>query len=115
MANLTRLRMLEDLDGFLLVDNPAGIAFTSVVKTVKRKFNLVKVGHGGSLDAAATGLLVLMVNDANRFVGDVMGADRSYEGVMRLGVSTNTHDVQGEPVPGPGRLSASDVTPELVA
>ena len=115
MANLTRLRMLEDLDGFLLVDKPAGIAFTSVVKAVKRKFNLVKVGHGGSLDAAATGLLVLMVNDANRFVGDVMGADRSFEGVMRLGVSTNTHDVQGEPVLGPGRLSASDVTPELVA
>lgn len=115
MANLTRLRMLEDLDGFLLVDKPAGIAFTSVVKAVKRKFNLVKVGHGGSLDASATGLLVLMVNDANRFVGDVMGADRSYEGVMRLGVSTNTHDAQGEPVAGPGRLSASDVTPELVA
>jgi len=115
MANLTRLRMLEDLDGFLLVDKPAGIAFTSVVKAVKRKFNLVKVGHGGSLDAAATGLLVLMVNDANRFVGDVMGADRSYEGVMRLGTSTNTHDVQGAPVEGPGRLSASDVTPGLVS
>jgi tRNA pseudouridine55 synthase len=92
--------MLEDLDGFLLVDKPAGIAFSSVVKTVRRKFNLVKVGHGGSLDAMATGLLVLLVNDANKFVGDVMGADRAYEGVMRLGLSTNTHDVQGEPTGG---------------
>ena len=92
--------MLEDLDGFLLVDKPAGIAFSSVVKTVKRKFNLVKVGHGGSLDAMATGLLVLLINDANKFVGDVMGADRAYEGVMRLGISTNTHDVQGEPTGG---------------
>ena len=96
MANLTQLRMLEDLDGFLLVDKPAGIAFSSVVKTVKRKFNLVKVGHGGSLDAMASGLMVLLVNDANKFVGDVMGADRAFEGVMRLGISTNTHDIHGE-------------------
>ena len=96
MANLTQLRMLENLDGVLLVDKPAGIAFSTVVKVVKRKFNLVKVGHGGSLDPAASGLLVLLVNDANKFVGDVMGADRAYEGVMRLGVATNTHDTYGE-------------------
>lgn len=96
MANLTRLKMLEDLDGFLLVDKPAGIAFSTVVKVVKRKFNLVKVGHGGSLDPAASGLLVLLVNDANRLVGDVMGADREYEGVMRLGIKTNTCDIYGE-------------------
>ena len=56
MANLVQLRMLEDLDGFLLVDKPAGIAFSTVVKTVKRKFNLVKVGHGGSLDTSAARL-----------------------------------------------------------
>lgn len=98
MANLTQLKMLEDLDGFLLVDKPAGIAFSSVVKAVKRKFNLVKVGHGGSLDAAATGLLVLLINGANRYVGDVMGADRAYSGTMRLGLKTNTHDIQGEKI-----------------
>lgn len=98
MANLTQLRMLEELNAVLLVDKPAGISFATVVKTVKRKFNLVKVGHGGSLDAAATGLLVLLINDANKFVGDIMGADRSWEGTMRLGVRTNTGDAQGEPV-----------------
>lgn len=96
MANLVQLKILEDLNGVLLVDKPAGIAFSTVVKTVKRKFNLVKVGHGGSLDAMASGLLPLLVNDANRHVGDIMGADRSYEGTARLGVSTNTHDVHGE-------------------
>ncbi len=95
MANLTQLRMLENLDGFLLIDKPAGIAFSTVIKTVKRKFNLVKVGHGGSLDAAATGLLVLLINDANKFVGEVMGADRAYTGTMKLGIKTNTHDMQG--------------------
>ena len=95
MANLTQLRMLEDLDGFLLVDKPEGIAFASVVKAVKRKFNLVKVGHGGSLDAMASGLLVLLINDANKFVGNVMGADRAYAGTLRLGRTTDTHDVHG--------------------
>ena len=98
MANLTQLKMLEDLDGFLLVDKPVGIAFSTVVQTVKRKFNLVKVGHGGSLDALASGLLILLIGDANKFANDVMGADRAYEGAMRLGRATNTHDVHGETV-----------------
>ena len=95
MANMTQLRMLEGLDGFLLVDKPAGLPFATVVKTVKRKFNLVKVGHGGSLDAMASGLMVLLVNGANRFVGDVMGADRDWTGTIRLGLRTNTGDVHG--------------------
>ena len=100
MANLTQLRMLEDLNGFLLVDKPAGIPFATVVKTVKRNFNLVKVGHGGSLDAMASGLLVLIVGDANKFANDLMSADRSYEGTMKLGLETNTHDIYGEKVGG---------------
>ena len=90
--------MLEDLDGFLLVDKPAGIAYSTVVKTVKRKFNLVKVGHGGSLDTSASGLLVLLINDANKFVGDVMGADRVHSAVMRLGLRTDTHDMYGRKI-----------------
>ena len=98
MANLAQLRMLENLDGFLLIDKPAGIPFATVVKTVKRKFNLVKVGHGGSLDAMATGLFVVLVNGANRFVADVMGADRDYSGAMRLGRRTSTGDIHGETV-----------------
>ena len=105
MANLTQLRILEGLNGFLLVDKPAGIAFSTVVKTVKRKFNLVKVGHGGSLDAAASGLFILLVNDANKYTAEVMGADRAYTGTIRLGIKTNTRDIQGEAVGG-GDFSA---------
>jgi len=97
MANLTQLKMLEDLSGFLLVDKPAGIAFATVVKAVKRKFNLVKVGHGGSLDAPASGLFVLLLGDANRYADRVMGADRAYEGQVRFGLKTDTGDVHGRP------------------
>ena len=108
MANLTQLKMLEDLNGFLLVDKPTGIAFASVVKAVKRKFNLVKVGHGGSLDAQASGLFVLLLGDANKFVGDVMGADREYAGTIKFGETTDTGDAWGRPVPQPSRLATAE-------
>ena len=108
MANLTQLKILEDLNGFLLVDKPAGIAFSTVVKTVKRKFTLVKVGHGGSLDAQASGLFILLIGDANKFVGDVMGADREYAGTLKLGETTDTGDAWGRPIPLPSRLATLD-------
>ena len=108
MANLTQLKMLEGLDGFLLVDKPVGIAFSTVVKTVKRKFNLVKVGHGGSLDAQASGLFILLIGDANKFVGDVMGADREYTGTLKRGETTDTGDAWGRPIPLPTRLATLD-------
>ncbi len=102
MANLVQLRMLENLDGFLLVDKPAGLAFSTVVKAVKRKFNLVKVGHGGSLDAMASGLFVLLIGDANKFTADVMGADRLWTGSILFGKKTDTGDVYGREIPGAG-------------
>ena len=108
MANLTQLKMLEGLDGFLLVDKPVGIAFSTVVKTVKRKFNLVKVGHGGSLDAQASGLFILLIGDANKFVGDVMGADREYTGTLKRGETTDTGDAWGRTIPLPARLATLD-------
>jgi len=89
------MKILEGVSGFLPVDKPRGIAFSSVMKTVKRKFNLVKVGHGGSLDAYATGLFVIVVGDANRLAGELMGADRAYEGTAILGRRTDTRDVFG--------------------
>ena len=108
MANLAQLKMLEDLSGFLLVDKPAGIAFASVLKAVKRKFNLVKVGQGGSLDAQASGLFILLLGDANKFVGNVMGADREYTGTLKLGATTDTGDAWGRPIPLPSRVASVD-------
>ena len=115
MANLTQLKMLEDLNGFLLVDKPAGLAFSSVVKAVKRKFNLVKVGHGGSLDAMASGLMVLLIGEANKFVADVMGADRAYEGTVRFGLRTDTHDVHGRALGESADFAALDDPARLSA
>ena len=98
MANLDSIARLAELDGVLLVDKPTNISSHDVVKAVKQYFNLVKVGHGGTLDPNATGLLVLLVGDATRLSADLMGRDRTYSGVMRLGRATNTFDREGETV-----------------
>ena len=92
MANLDSIARLAELDGVLLVDKPTNISSHDVVKAVKQYFNLVKVGHGGTLDPNATGLLVLLVGDATRLSADLMGRDRTYSGVIRLGRTTNTFD-----------------------
>lgn len=118
MANLTQLKMLESLDAVLPVDKPQGIPFATAVKAVKRRFGLVKVGHGGSLDAMASGLLVLLINGANRFAADVMGADRAYEGELRLGRRTDTHDCHGrvlEELLPEGASAPADLAERLTA
>ena len=110
MANLTQLRQLETLNGLLLVDKPAGIAFSSVVKSVKRKFNLPKVGHGGSLDAMASGLMIVILGETNKFADRIMGEDREYEGTVRLGLKTNTGDIYGAEVPGAAAEFGKDLS-----
>lgn len=96
-----------DPDGLLLVDKPAGMTSHDVVNAVRKMFNIKKAGHGGTLDPAATGLLVLLLGRATKLSDAVMGGDKTYEGVMRLGTSTTTQDAEGEPIGGadPGGLS----------
>lgn len=95
MANLGSIAMLAELDGVLLVDKPANMSSHDVVKAVKSAFNLVKVGHGGTLEPNATGLLVLLVGDATRLSGEIMGRDRAFEATVRLGRVTDTQDREG--------------------
>lgn len=85
----------RDLDGILLVDKPAGVTSHDVVAMVRRRFRLSKVGHGGTLDPMATGLLVLLLGRGTKASARVMGADKVYEGTMHFGVRTDTQDVDG--------------------
>ena len=95
MAYLANIAMLAELDGAILVDKPAGISAHDVMKAVKTRFNLVKVGHGGTLDVTATGLFVLLLGDATRLAADLMGADRAYSVTLTLGRETDTGDRAG--------------------
>ena len=85
-----------DPNGILLVDKPAGMTSHDVVNAVRKMFNIKKAGHGGTLDPSATGLLVLLIGNGTKFSDKIMGGDKTYEGVMRLGVDTATQDADGE-------------------
>src|SRR6266852_1069710 len=82
-------------DGLLLVDKPAGISSAAVVAKVRRIFDGVKAGHTGTLDPFATGLLPLALGEATKLAGYLTDADKGYEGVIRLGIRTDSHDRTG--------------------
>jgi tRNA pseudouridine55 synthase len=84
------------IPGLLLVDKPAGITSHDVVSRVRKLAGTKKVGHAGTLDPMATGLLVLGIESATKLLTFVVGADKTYEATIRLGSSTITDDREGE-------------------
>ncbi|SFL84475.1 tRNA pseudouridine(55) synthase TruB [Geodermatophilus ruber] len=82
--------------GLLLVDKPGGMTSHDVVARARRALSVRRVGHAGTLDPMATGLLVLGVGTATRLLGHVGGHDKTYEATLRLGQATVTDDREGE-------------------
>ncbi len=99
-------------DGLLVVDKPAGWTSHDVVGRCRRLASTKKVGHAGTLDPMATGVLVLGVGRATRLLGHLSLTDKSYEATIGLGVTTVTDDVEGEVLE---QLDASSVTDEALA
>lgn len=96
-----------DESGLLLVDKPAGWTSHQVVGRVRRLLGTRKVGHAGTLDPMATGVLVVGVNRATRLLGHLALHDKDYVATMRLGVSTVTDDAEGQII---DRVDASAVS-----
>ena len=94
----TRPPPSDPFDGVLLVDKPAGPTSHDIVAGIRRMFRIDKVGHGGTLDPNATGLLVILLGRGTRLSGQIMGGDKAYEGVMRFGRTTNSQDIDGETI-----------------
>lgn len=92
--------------GMLLVDKPAGMTSHDVVSRARKARGTRKVGHAGTLDPMATGLLVLGVDAATRLLTFIVGADKTYTATMLLGATTDTDDADGEAV---ARASSSDI------
>ena len=88
--------MIEGLSGIVLVDKPAGLTSHDVVARVRRLAGTRKVGHAGTLDPMATGVLVLGVNRATRLLGHLLVTDKVYDATIRLGSSTTTDDAEGD-------------------
>jgi len=83
-------------EGLLLVDKPAGLTSHDVVQAVRRHFRIAKVGHCGTLDPMATGLLLIVTGRATRLSQGLIGDDKEYFSTIRLGIATSTHDAEGE-------------------
>src|SRR3954469_20048416 len=86
----------DSFDGAVLIDKPAGPTSHDVVDAIRRKFAIKKVGHCGTLDPNATGLLIIVLGRGTKLSEKLMGDDKVYEGTMKFGATTNSYDADGE-------------------
>src|ERR1044072_5253138 len=89
------------MDGAVIIDKPAGLTSHDVVARVRRILRERRVGHTGTLDPFATGVLVVLLGRATRLAQFLSGVDKEYEAIIRLGYSTDTGDRTGTPLSGP--------------
>jgi len=93
------------VDGWLLIDKPAGITSNAVVNKVKWAFSAKKAGHAGTLDPEATGLLAIALGEATKTIPYVTSGMKAYTFIVRLGQATNTDDIEGQVI------ASSDLRP----
>jgi tRNA pseudouridine55 synthase len=93
------------MDGVLVIDKPVGRTSHDVVDDIRRILRVRRVGHTGTLDPFATGVLVLLVGRATRLAQFLNGFDKEYEAVIRLGYATETGDITGKPIQSTGEES----------
>ena len=105
-----------DFEGILVVDKPKGITSHDVVSRLRRKLNMKRIGHAGTLDPMATGLLIMLIGKATKASQYLISLDKTYEGTIRLGIETDSQDADGEVVaekPVPDGLSEETVRKEM--
>jgi tRNA pseudouridine55 synthase len=95
--------MRNELSGFLIIDKPAAMSSAQVVFQVKKLLGARKVGHTGTLDPFATGVLICCINQATRLARFFLEGSKTYDAVLRLGVDTDTQDATGQVI-GEGRV-----------
>src|SRR5689334_21176905 len=87
--------VFRPLDGILLLDKPTGLSSNQALQRVRHLFRAEKGGHTGSLDPLATGLLPICFGEATKIAGHLLGNNKAYDTVARLGVVTDTDDADG--------------------
>jgi tRNA pseudouridine55 synthase len=86
----------KQVDGVLLLDKPLGLTSNDALQKARRLYSAAKGGHTGTLDPLATGLLPLCFGEATKFSADLLDADKTYEAILKLGVTTDSGDAEGE-------------------
>ena len=104
--------MTSGKDGLVIVDKPGGMTSHDVVARIRRLAGTKRVGHAGTLDPMATGVLVVGVEKATRLLGYLALTEKQYDATIRLGQSTSTNDAEGELT---GGASAADLMPQALA
>lgn len=82
--------------GIYLLNKPKGITSNDLIQKVKRKFNVKKIGHAGTLDPLATGLMIVLINQATKISNYLLSSDKCYEVTMKLFIDTDTKDITGK-------------------
>jgi tRNA pseudouridine55 synthase len=90
------MQEFSSLDGAILIDKPAGPTSHDVVDAIRRRFQIKKVGHCGTLDPNATGLLIIVLGRGTKLSEKLMGDDKVYEGTIKFGETTDSYDCDGE-------------------
>ena len=102
------------MNGFLLVDKASGMTSHDVVAKIRRRLGTKKVGHAGTLDPMATGVLVLGIGNATRLLQYVVDGTKGYDATISLGKSTITDDVEGEVISSADPHTLASVTDEVI-
>src|SRR5947207_810940 len=89
--------MTQSLNGILIIDKPSGLTSHDVVHRVRRILGQRSVGHLGTLDPMATGVLPVVLGKMTRLAQFYLKSEKSYEGAIRFGFATDTYDAEGEP------------------
>ena len=84
------------LEGIVLVNKPAGITSHDVVSFIRRKFNMKRVGHAGTLDPMATGVLIMLLGKSTKLFDKFVAFDKAYRATLKLGTKTATADIMGK-------------------
>jgi tRNA pseudouridine55 synthase len=103
------------MNGVLIIDKPAGLTSHDVVNRVRRILQQRSVGHLGTLDPMATGVLPLVTGNFTRLAQFYVNSEKTYEGVIRFGFSTDTYDAEGEPTSEPKDVNLQSDELESVA
>src|SRR6202451_1340211 len=90
------MQEFSPLDGAILIDKPSGPTSHDVVDAIRRTFGLKKVGHCGTLDPNATGLLIIVLGRGTKLSEKLMSSDKVYEGTVKFGETTDSYDKDGE-------------------
>ena len=110
---MARKRRGRAVHGILLLDKPVGLSSNAALQQVKRIFNAQKAGHTGSLDPLATGVLPVCLGEATKITSYLLDSDKKYQGMVKLGVRTNTADLEGDIVESRPVPVLSDKTIEM--